>query len=92
MKMSRVEKQFVNSPTHSKRVSNHADTLLKLVDFEAGQTCLDVGCGNGAALIHIAKKYHLAATGIDVDPDQIRQTEAFSHGLNNVRFLTIDGV
>jgi ubiquinone/menaquinone biosynthesis C-methylase UbiE len=92
MKMTNLEKQFVNSPGHSKRVSDHADALLKLVDFEAGQTYLDVGCGNGAAPIHIAKKYHLEATGIDVDPDQIRQAEALSQGLSNVRFLTIDGV
>ena len=92
MKMTNLEKQFVNSPGHSKRVSNHADVLLQLVDFKAGQTYLDVGCGNGVAPIHIAKKYHLEATGIDVDPDQIRQAEALSQGLSNVRFLTIDGV
>ncbi len=92
MKMSKIEKQFVNSPNHSQRVSKHAEALLKLVDFKAGQHYLDVGCGNGAAPIHIAKKYHLATTGIDVDPDHIRQAEALSQGLNNVRFLTIDGV
>jgi ubiquinone/menaquinone biosynthesis C-methylase UbiE len=92
MKMSKIEKQLVNSPSHSQQVSNHADDLLQLVDFEAGQTYLDVGCGNGAAPIHIAKKYHLEATGIDVDPDQIRQAETLSQGLKNVRFLTIDGV
>ena len=92
MKMSKIEKQLVNSPSHSQQVSNHADALLQLVDFEAGQTYLDMGCGNGAAPIHIAKKYRLKATGIDVDPDQIRQAETLSQGLNNVRFLTIDGV
>ncbi len=91
MKMGKLEKLFVNSPSHSRQVSQHAERLLNLIDFKAGQKFLDVGCGNGAAAIHLAQKYHLDVTGIDVDPDQIRLAEAQSQGLDKAHFLTIDG-
>ncbi len=92
MKMGKIEKLFVNSPSHSQQVSQHAEKLLKLVNFEAGQKYLDVGCGNGAAPIYLAKKYRLDVTGIDVDPDQIRRAEASSQIIDRARFLTVDGI
>ena len=70
MKMGKLEKLFVNSPSHSQRVSQHAEKLLNLIDFKAGQKYLDVGCGNGAAPIYLAQKYQLDVTGIDMDPDE----------------------
>lgn len=91
MKMTRLEKLFVNSPGHSQQVSRHAEKLLKRVDFQAGQKYLDVGCGNGAAPIYLAQKYGLKVTGVDVDPDQIRLAETQSQGLRHARFLTVDG-
>ena len=91
MKMTTFEKQFVNSPSHSQQVGNHAEKLLKLVDFRAGQKYLDMGCGNGAAPIHLAQRYHLDVTGVDVDPDQIQLAEESSQTLNNARFLTVSG-
>lgn len=78
MKMTNLEKIFVNSPRHSLQVSQHAEKLLKLVEFKAGQKYLDVGCGNGAAPIYLARRYHLDVTGIDVDSDQIRLAQAHS--------------
>jgi ubiquinone/menaquinone biosynthesis C-methylase UbiE len=91
MKMGRLEKLFVNSPSHSRQVSQHAERLLHMVDFKAGQKYLDVGCGNGAAAIHLARKYGLNVTGIDVDPAQIRLANAHSQKVNKARFLTTDG-
>jgi len=90
MKMGKLEKLFVNSPNHSRQVSQHAERLLNLIDFKAGQKYLDVGCGNGTAAIHLAQKYHLDVTGIDVDPGQIRLAEEQSQELDNACFLTID--
>ena len=91
MKMGKVEKLFVNSSSHSRQVSQHAERLLNLTDFKAGQKYLDVGCGNGTAALYLAQTYRLAVTGIDVDPDQIRLAEKESSGLDNVHFLTMDG-
>ena len=91
MKMSNVEKLFVNSPSHSRQVSYHAENRLNRLDVKAGQSYLDVGCGNGAAPIYLARHYHLNVTGIDVDPAQIQAAERASRGLDHARFLTLDG-
>jgi ubiquinone/menaquinone biosynthesis C-methylase UbiE len=91
MKMSTMEKVFVNSPSHSTRVSEHAETLLQQIEFMAGQKYLDVGCGNGAAPIHLAKRYHLDVTGVDVDPAQIQAAEKRCAGIDNARFYALDG-
>lgn len=91
MKMTQIEKLFVNSPGHSQQVSDHAEMLLQKVEFKAGQKYLDLGCGNGAAPIYLARKYDLAVTGVDVDPDQIRLAQESSQDLPQARFLTVDG-
>lgn len=91
MKMSMVEKRFVNSSSHSVQVSEHAEKRLKQISFEAGQTYLDVGCGNGAAPIYLAQKFGLAVTGVDVDPDQIQAAEELGIGVNGALFYVLDG-
>ena len=91
MKMGDFEKIFVNSPSHSRRVSLQAIKLLEYASPRPGQKYLDVGTGNGAAPIYIARTFGLDATGVDVDPDQIRIANDRSRGMQHVRFLTLDG-
>jgi ubiquinone/menaquinone biosynthesis C-methylase UbiE len=91
MKMTGLEKQFVNSPSHSLQVSHYAEGLLQRVDFKAGQRYLDVGCGNGAAALYLSQTYNLHVTGVDIDPDQIRLAQTESAGLNGARFMAGDG-
>jgi ubiquinone/menaquinone biosynthesis C-methylase UbiE len=91
MKMGKLEKIFVNNPGHSKQVSRYAEKFFAFIDTKPKQKYLDVGCGNGAAPTHLARKYHLNVTGIDVDPEQIQLAEAHSRDVDNVRFRTIDG-
>ncbi len=91
MKMSTIEKMFVNSPSHSARVRDHAEELLQKIEFKTGDKYLDVGCGNGVAPINLARRYHLNVTGIDVDPAQVEEAERESAGLENARFYTVDG-
>jgi ubiquinone/menaquinone biosynthesis C-methylase UbiE len=90
MKMGRVEKLFVNNDGHSQGVGRYAEKLLRSMDFEAGGKYLDVGCGNGAAPIHIAQTFGLDVTGIDVDPEQIEAAQARGQGIDNARFMTMD--
>lgn len=91
MKMSMIEKAFVNSPRHSVRVSSHAEEMLRMIAFAPGQKYLDMGCGNGAAPIKLARAYDLDVTGIDVDPAQIQAAEKVSAGIANIHFATLDG-
>lgn len=90
MKMRRFEKRFVNSASHSRRVAEHAVQLLQAADPQPGQRLLDVGCGNGAAPIHVAKTLGLAVTGVDIDAEQIQTAAATGRGQEDVRFLAAD--
>jgi len=90
MKMRRFEKQFVNSSNHSRRVADHAVQLLTAANPQPGLRLLDVGCGNGAAAIHVARALRLAVIGVDVDPEQIEAAVAAGRGLADVRFLVAD--
>ncbi len=88
MKMRAFEKRFVNNPRHSNRVATRAERLVRIAHPLPGQRLLDVGCGNGAAAIHLASKFDLLVTGIDVDPEQIEAAIAASHHRPGTRFLT----
>jgi ubiquinone/menaquinone biosynthesis C-methylase UbiE len=90
MKMTRLEKRLVNSATHSRQVSRHAEELLLLAAPHAGQNYLDVGCGNGAAAIVLARNHGLRVTGVDVDPEQIRLAREAAEGDDHVRFFEAD--
>jgi ubiquinone/menaquinone biosynthesis C-methylase UbiE len=91
MKMGRFEKLFVNRPSRGRRVTEHAEKMLRLVGFAPAQSYLDFGCGNGAAAVYLASKLGLDVTGIDVDPEQIEAARAMSKETTKARFLTIDG-
>jgi ubiquinone/menaquinone biosynthesis C-methylase UbiE len=86
--MRAFEKRFVNSPRHSSRVAARAERLVRIAHPRPGQRLLDVGCGNGAAAIHLASKFDLLVTGVDVDPEQIEAAIAASHQSPSTRFLT----
>ena len=90
MKMTKVEKFFVNSAGRSRRVAEYSEKMLELVGFAPGQSYLDFGCGNGAAAAYLASKLGLNVTGIDVDPEQIKAARARSGQATNLRFLTED--
>jgi len=90
MKMRPLEKLFVNSDRHSNRVAMQAAQRVRRVDPEPGQRVLDVGCGNGAALIHLARAFRLEATGVDIDPDQIQVAAQGANGREGTTFLVSD--
>jgi len=90
MKMTKFEKWFINRPKHATRAINRAEELLHFADIKEGQNFLEVGCGNGAVSKHVARKYRLNATGIDVDPEQVKLAQQESHDMPGIRFLISD--
>jgi len=86
MKMSRVEKLFVNSSFQSRSVARRAVERLRPLAVRRRQRYLDVGCGNGAAAIQVAQQLALDVTGVDVDPEQVREARDASRHLENVAF------
>lgn len=76
MRMSAFEKHFVNSPSHTKKVADHACQLLNHIEYQNGGHYLDVGCGVGTAARKVAATSSLCVTGIDVDPKQIEAAKS----------------
>ncbi len=89
--MGKLEKLVVNSPSHGRRVAKHAEKMLRHVNVRPGQSYLEIGSGNGAAAITIARKYRLEVIGTDVDPGEIRAARENSRAISGIRFLTADG-
>jgi ubiquinone/menaquinone biosynthesis C-methylase UbiE len=80
MKMTAIEKHFVNDPEHARHVAQRAQELLERIDIQPSWRFLDVGCGVGATACEVAKKYGVDVTGIDVDPKQIEAARARAAG------------
>lgn len=89
MKMTAIEKHFVNEPRHARRVAEHALRLVSRVKPEVGWRYLDVGCGVGAAASEIANATGLEVTGVDVDPTQIAAAQN-GPAHRNLRFKVMD--
>ncbi|MEX1252744.1 MAG: class I SAM-dependent methyltransferase [Dehalococcoidia bacterium] len=90
MKMSRIEKFFVNSERRQRSRVALAQKLLAGVPLDGVTEVLEVGCGMGTVARHLAESYRFNVTGIDIDPDQITLAKQRSAGIDNPRFLEAD--
>ena len=90
MRMTRIEKRFVNDNRHSRRVADAAVRRLGHVAVGRGWSYLDVGCGNGAAALLVADSFGMRVVGVDVDPQQIALARAAAGDRADVLFMTAD--
>jgi ribosomal protein L11 methylase PrmA len=51
------------------------EDMLRLANVRKGDVLYDLGSGDGRIAITAAKKYGIKATGIDIDPDRIREAQ-----------------
>ena len=49
------------------------EDMLRLANVRKGDVLYDLGSGDGRIAITAAKKYGIKATGIDIDPERIRE-------------------
>jgi ribosomal protein L11 methylase PrmA len=49
------------------------EDMLRLVDVKKGDVLYDLGSGDGRIPVTAAKKYGIRATGIDIDPERIKE-------------------
>jgi ribosomal protein L11 methylase PrmA len=49
------------------------EDMLRLADVKKGDVLYDLGSGDGRIAITAARKYGVRATGIDIDPDRVRE-------------------
>lgn len=90
MKMIKVEKRLVNSTAHNQKVAAAAGRRLRAVPTQPGQRYLDVGCGNGAAALRIAREFDLNVTGVDVDADRIELARLAASTSSAVEFFVVE--
>jgi ubiquinone/menaquinone biosynthesis C-methylase UbiE len=90
MRMTRIEKRFVNEIGHSGRVAEEAVRRLRHVSVQRSWSYLDVGCGNGAAGLLVADTFGVRVVGVDVDPQQIALASAAARDRTDVFFMTAD--
>jgi ubiquinone/menaquinone biosynthesis C-methylase UbiE len=90
MKMRGLEKRFVNSPDHSDRAAQEAERRVRELDPQPGERLLDVGCGNGAAVLRLARILRLDAVGVDVDREQIGAATLAAVNTPGARFVVAD--
>ena len=90
MKLTKIEKWFINRELHSKKVIDRAETLLSFIDIKPDYHMLEIGCGNGAVSKHIYDIYKLNVTGTDADREQIELAKTNAKGLKNITFLYAD--
>jgi SAM-dependent methyltransferase len=88
--MTWMEKLFVNAEGHARQVARRAERLVRLADPRPGWRLLDVGCGTGAAAIHLAATLGLEVAGVDVDPRQVALARARARGAPRVTFAEGD--
>jgi ubiquinone/menaquinone biosynthesis C-methylase UbiE len=90
MKMSPIEKFFVNSERRQRSRVAQAKRLLAHVPLLDAREYLEIGCGAGAVARTVAADFALNATGVDVDPGQVALAIRQAAGLPNVHFLAAD--
>ena len=90
MKMGRFETWFMNTRAHNERMVKTCEQLLGFAELGEGQKYLEVGCGNGTLCKHMANKYRMDVTGVDVASDQIERAQVDAEDTPNLRFMILD--
>jgi SAM-dependent methyltransferase len=69
------------------------EAMLKLGNVKKGDVLFDLGCGDGRIVIMAAQKFGATGTGIDIDPERIKEANdnARQAGVTDrVRFLQMN--
>ncbi len=90
MKMSKMEKKFVNSKKHGQRNIDLYERLSKQIDLTEVKDVLEIGCGAGILSNHLNEKYRVNVTGIDLDPEQIELAKEYQEKKENLQFMVAD--
>jgi ubiquinone/menaquinone biosynthesis C-methylase UbiE len=90
MRMTPLEKRFVNDLGHSRGVAEKAVRRLQRVPVHRSWSYLDVGCGNGAAALLVADTFGVNVVGVDVDPEQIALARTAAGDRADALFITAD--
>jgi ubiquinone/menaquinone biosynthesis C-methylase UbiE len=90
MKMTRLEKVFVNRKRKSEGNIKKLESDFKFLDVSKIQKVLELGCGIGFVSSYLAKTYHFKVYGTDYDPEQIQIARQVQPELEHLVFQVED--
>lgn len=90
MKMSRMEKMFVNSKRHAERNIKLVERLFAKLDLSNTDRALEIGCGVGIVAAHLSKAHTMNIIGTDVDPEQIEVANSYYADNHHLQFMEAD--
>ncbi len=90
MRISRLEKMYVNSRMQAKKNMEIVERLFAQVDLRDVRRVLEVGCGIGVVASHLSEKHQWDVTGIDLDPEQIEIAKNDNVENERLRFFKAD--
>ncbi|MHA1374086.1 MAG: class I SAM-dependent methyltransferase [Promethearchaeota archaeon] len=90
MKMSKIEKKFINSKRHAKKNLEDIEELFRTIDLSRISNVLEIGCGVGIVSEHLNNKYNMNVVGTDVDPKQIKIAKTFNKENENLKYIKVD--
>jgi len=90
MRISRLEKIYVNSRKQAERNIEIVERLFAQVDLGNVRRILEVGCGIGVLASHLSEEYEWDVTGIDLDPEQIEIAKNDNVENEHLRFFEAD--
>jgi ubiquinone/menaquinone biosynthesis C-methylase UbiE len=71
MKLTRVEKWFVNNPQRARHVEQTALALFEHINLPPQPRCLEIGCGQGAVTRLLVERFGAQVVATDFDPAQV---------------------
>src|SRR5258708_2898008 len=72
---------------------NVVDAMLAIADVKPDDILIDLGSGDGRIVLTAAKKYGIRATGIEINPELVRESEKTAGEIgvaDKVRFISGD--
>jgi len=87
MKMSKIEKKFINSKRHAKKNLEVIEKIFRLIDLSGINNVLEIGCGVGVVSEHLNNNYKMTVIGTDVDPKQIKIAKKFNKKNDNLKYI-----
>jgi len=90
MKMTRIEKRFVNRQKQAEQNIEKFELALEHVDREKIKTVLELGCGIGFVSHYLAETYNWNVYGTDYDEEQIQIANKLQPKIDHLSFQIED--
>jgi ubiquinone/menaquinone biosynthesis C-methylase UbiE len=90
MKMTRIEKQFVNRKKQAEGNIKKIQTAFQQIELEKINTVLELGCGIGFVATYLADSYNVVVYGTDYDVDQILLARKLQPEMEHLHFQVED--